>query len=108
MGTLLEWLENKAHYLMTVFISFQSFIFVILILLYFFAQEKITDLLVHIYTWCVLVLFMVFMIYFAYHSVIIILNIDQKSLLYRTISVSSNVYNKLLSFNFLLFCICYK
>jgi uncharacterized protein YacL len=93
MGTLLEWLENKAHYLMTTFICFQSFIFVILILLYFFAQEKIQDLLVHIYTWCVLVLFMAFMIYFAYHSVKLFLNIDQKGILHRTISFSSNVNN---------------
>ncbi len=69
MGSCLEWLENKAHYLMTTFMVLQCLIFVILILFYFFAEGKLDDLIVHIYTWCVLVLFMAFMIHFAYHSV---------------------------------------
>ena len=70
MESCLEWLENKGHYLMPIFISLQCVIFIIMILFYFLAQGKIEDLIIHIYTWCVLVLFMSFMIHFAYHSVI--------------------------------------
>ena len=69
MGSCLEWLENKAHYIMTIFITLQSMIFVALILFYFFASGKLEDLLNHLYTWCVLILFMTYMIHFAYHSV---------------------------------------
>lgn len=69
----LEWMENKGYHLMTVFIVLQILIFVVLILIYFFAQGKMTDLYYNIYSWSVVCLFMVFMIHFAYHSVIYIL-----------------------------------
>ncbi len=67
MNRVKEWLENKGHYLMPIFIVCQIIIFVILIFFYFFAQGKIEDPLIHYYSWTTLSLFMCFMIHFAYH-----------------------------------------
>jgi len=74
MGKITEWLETKAHHLMTIFIVIQTLIFITFILLCSLEQGTIEDYWQNAYTWSVLALFLSFMIYFAYHSVSISLH----------------------------------
>jgi hypothetical protein len=62
-----EWLEQKSYLLMTLFIIIQGLIFTLFTVLFLLEKE---DLKYKIYICGSMCLFFIFMVHFAYHSVI--------------------------------------
>lgn len=68
MGKIIEWLEEKSHYLMTVFMILQGLLFLSITIIDLSLREK-TDIRVDLYISGSMCLFFIFMVHFAYHSV---------------------------------------
>lgn len=66
--TFCEFLEKKSHIFMTIFICVQSILFILFTVL-FFIEESDKNLRYNLYVTCILTLFLVYMIHFAYHSI---------------------------------------
>ena len=74
MGKIIEWLEQKSYHLMTIFMVFQGVLFFIFTIIDLSVRNK-SDIRINIYLSGSMCLFFIFMVHFAYHSVIIF-NID--------------------------------
>lgn len=70
MGKIQDFLENKSTYLMTFFLIVQVALFAIFIILFFQENNK-DDIRYSIHLCGSMCLFLMFMIHFAYHSVIL-------------------------------------
>jgi hypothetical protein len=68
MGKLVEWLEQKSHILMTIFIVLQGILFAIFTIIDLSLNNK-SDKRIDIYISVSMCLFFIFMVHFAYHSV---------------------------------------
>ncbi len=73
MKKVIEFLENKGHILMTSFIILQVIIFIAFSTL-FFIINKNSPIVYNIFICGSVLLFLMFMIHFAYHSVLLYLN----------------------------------
>ncbi len=90
MNKFVDYLEKKGSILMTLFIVLQLVIFILFSILFLIVNEE-QELELKLFIIGSGVIFIAFMIHFAYHSVILF-NIDSESIFYRINIVFDNVH----------------